>query len=271
MTQLGDLFPPAQALARQLRREIREAHGPAWSIPGAIGFARCARAGRAAGAARGRRSVRDDIAFLQYTGGTTGRPKGAILTHGNMVANVEQTAAWIGILLKEGEETVITALPLYHIFALTANLLVFLKLGGTNVLITNPRDIPRFVAELRKTRFTAITGVNTLFNALLDAPGFDAVCAASRGALKLAVAGGMAVQRIGRRALAAGDGRAARRGLRADRGLAHRVRAIRFDTARIQRQARPAAALHRGRDPRRARRRGARSARPARSACAGRR
>jgi long-chain acyl-CoA synthetase len=112
-----------------------------------------------------------------------------------MVANVEQTAVWIGIALKEGEETVVTALPLYHVFALTANLLVFVKLGGTNVLITNPRDLPRFVAELRKTRFTAITGVNTLFNALLDAPGFDRVCAANRGFLKIAVAGGMAVQR----------------------------------------------------------------------------
>lgn len=89
----------------------------------------------------------------------------------------------------------VTALPLYHIFALTANLLVFLKLGGRNILITNPRDMPRFVAELRRTRFTAITGVNTLFTALLDAPGFDEVCAANRGALKIAVAGGMAVQR----------------------------------------------------------------------------
>jgi long-chain acyl-CoA synthetase len=95
----------------------------------------------------------------------------------------------------EGEETVITALPLYHVFALTANLFVFVKLGGRNVLITNPREISRFVAELKRTRFTVITGVNTLYRALLDAPGFDAVGTANRGALKLAVAGGMAVQR----------------------------------------------------------------------------
>ena len=112
-----------------------------------------------------------------------------------MVANVEQTAVWIAVALKEGEETVITALPLYHVFALTANLLVFMKLGGRNVLITNPRDMPRFVEELKKTRFTAITGVSTLFGALLDAPGFDEVRAANCGALKVAVAGGMSVQR----------------------------------------------------------------------------
>jgi long-chain acyl-CoA synthetase len=135
------------------------------------------------------------VAFLQYTGGTTGRPKGAILTHGNMVANVEQTAAWIGATLKEGEETVITALPLYHVFALTANLLVFVKLGGRNVLITNPRDLGAVVRELKRERFTAITGVNTLFQALLDAQGFEEVIKANRGALKIAVAGGMSVHR----------------------------------------------------------------------------
>jgi long-chain acyl-CoA synthetase len=123
-------------------------------------------------------------------------PQGVpILTHGNLVANVEQTAAWIRGTPIEGEETVITALPLYHVFALTANLLVFVKLGGKNVLITNPREISRFVAELTRTRFTVITGVNTLFGALLDAPGFDEVRTANRGALKVAVAGGMAVQR----------------------------------------------------------------------------
>lgn len=193
-TQLGDLFPPARRwlvnfAVKHVKRMVRP-----WRIPGAVDF----RSALALGARRALAKLSlgaQDIAFLQYTGGTTGRPKGAILTHGNMVANVEQTAAWIRILLKEGEETVVTALPLYHIFALTANLLVFLKLGGRNVLITNPRDLPRFVAELRRTRFTAITGVNTLFAALLDAPGFDAVCAASRGVLKVAVAGGMSVQR----------------------------------------------------------------------------
>jgi long-chain acyl-CoA synthetase len=167
---------------------------PAWSIPGATGF-REALARGARQALDGPRASAGDIAFLQYTGGTTGRAKGAILTHGNMVANVEQVAAWARGTLREGAETVITALPLYHVFALTANLLVFMKLGGQNVLITNPRDIAGFVAELRKTRFTAITGVNTLFNALLNARGFEQVAAGIRGTLKLAVAGGMAVQR----------------------------------------------------------------------------
>jgi long-chain acyl-CoA synthetase len=165
---------------------------PTWRIVGAARFRKVLALGA-------RLTVMDtgvgagDIAFLQYTGGTTGRAKGAILTHGNIVANVEQVAAWGAGTLKEGAETVITALPLYHVFALTANLLYFMKLGGTNVLITNPRDIPGFVAELAKTRYTAITGVNTLFNALLNAPGFEK--AAGRGVLKLSVAGGMAVQR----------------------------------------------------------------------------
>jgi long-chain acyl-CoA synthetase len=193
-TQVGDLFAPGKRwfvnfVVKRVKRMV-----PRWHIPGAFSFPDAL----AVGGEHVLDEVSlgpDDVAFLQYTGGTTGRPRGAILTHGNMVANVEQTVAWIGGTLKEGEETVITALPLYHIFALTANLFVFVKLGGKNVLITNPRDIPQFVAELKRTRFTAITGVNTLFKALLDAPGFDEVRAANRGRLKVAVAGGMAVQR----------------------------------------------------------------------------
>lgn len=193
-TRVGDLFPlPKRWLANFVVKYVKRLVPP-WRMPDAIGFRNAL--DRGAGKTLGEIDIGpDDIAFLQYTGGTTGRAKGAILTHGNMVANVEQTAVWIGIALKEGKETVVTALPLYHIFALTANMLVFLKLGGENVLITNPRDIPGFVAELKKIRFTAITGVNTLFNALLDAKEFDEVCAANRGVLKVAVAGGMAVQR----------------------------------------------------------------------------
>jgi long-chain acyl-CoA synthetase len=191
-TQVGDLFPPVKRtlvnfVVKRVKRLV-----PAWLIPGATRF----REALARGAKQALEDVAmgpGDIAFLQYTGGTTGRAKGAILTHGNIVANVEQVAAWGAGTLKEGSETVITALPLYHVFALTANLLYFMKLGGTNVLITNPRDIPGFVAELGKTRYTAITGVNTLFNALLNAAGFEK--AAGRGVLKLSVAGGMAVQR----------------------------------------------------------------------------
>ena len=116
----------------------------------------------------------EDLAFLQYTGGTTGVAKGAMLTHGNMVANVEQATAWMGPYLSNGEETVITALPLYHIFALTANCFAFVKIGGLNYLITNPRDMAGFVRELSNVRFTGITGVNTLFNGLLNTPGSTA-------------------------------------------------------------------------------------------------
>lgn len=136
----------------------------------------------------------DDIAFLQYTGGTTGVAKGAMLTHRNLVANMQQAHQWIAgsSKLDEGNEVVITALPLYHIFALTANGLVFMKVGGCNHLISNPRDMPGFVKELKKTRFTAFTGVNTLFNGLLNTPGFDQIDFSS---MKISLGGGMAVQR----------------------------------------------------------------------------
>jgi long-chain acyl-CoA synthetase len=135
---------------------------------------------------------RDDLAFLQYTGGTTGVAKGAMLTHGNMVANLQQTSAWIGGVLQEGCEIAVTPLPLYHVFSLTANGLLFLKWGANNHLITNPRDTAAFIGEIKHLRFTAITGVSTLFNALLEAPSIHEVDAS---ALKLAVAGGMAVHR----------------------------------------------------------------------------
>ncbi|NDY94807.1 AMP-binding protein [Wenzhouxiangella limi] len=134
----------------------------------------------------------DDLAFLQYTGGTTGVSKGAMLTHGNMVANMQQSSAWLGNDIEMGQEIIITALPLYHIFALTANCFVFLKFGGRNVFITNPRDMAGFVKELGKEKFTAITGVNTLFNGLLHAPGFSDL---DFSHLKLTLGGGMAVQR----------------------------------------------------------------------------
>jgi len=134
----------------------------------------------------------DDLAFLQYTGGTTGLSKGAMLTHRNMVANLQQAKAAISPLLEEGGELVVTALPLYHIFALTANCLTFFTMGGTNLLITNPRDMPNFVKELSKYPFTAITGVNTLFNGLLNTPGFSEL---NFSTLKMSLGGGMAVQR----------------------------------------------------------------------------
>jgi len=134
----------------------------------------------------------DDIAFLQYTGGTTGVAKGAMLSHRNMVANLEQVSACITPIMSDGEEVIITALPLYHIFALTANCLTFIKHGGKNVLITNPRDMPNFVKELNKYPFSMISGVNTLFNGLLNTKGFKDVNFSN---LKVALGGGMAVQK----------------------------------------------------------------------------
>ena len=190
-TQVGDMLPFARALlvnfvVKHVKRMV-----PDWNIELAADF----RAALSIGSRHTLQDVeltQDDIAFLQYTGGTTGVAKGAILTHGNMVANLEQAYAWISKTLEEGSETVITALPLYHVFALTANLLTFFKIGAHNVLITNPRDIEGFVKELKKVPFTVITGVNTLFNALLNAPGFGAV---GTGAIKVALGGGAAVQR----------------------------------------------------------------------------
>lgn len=134
-----------------------------------------------------------DKAFFQYTGGTTGISKGAILTHANMLANIEQAASWISPVIEEGKEIVITALPLYHIFSLLANCLTFMRVGGLNVLITNPRDIKGFVQTLSRHSFTAITGVNTLFKALLNNTTF---CAFRFTQLKIALAGGMAVQHV---------------------------------------------------------------------------
>lgn len=134
----------------------------------------------------------DDLAFLQYTGGTTGVAKGAMLSHGNMVANMLQAATWVSKSVTEGEETIVTALPLYHIFSLTANCLTFMRLGGLNWLITNPRDMPGFVKELKASHFTALTGVNTLFNGLLNTPGFAEL---DFSRLHLVLGGGMAVQR----------------------------------------------------------------------------
>ncbi|WP_143961534.1 AMP-binding protein [Litoribacter populi] len=136
--------------------------------------------------------VASDAAFLQYTGGTTGVSKGAELTHANIIANMQQISAWMTPKLKENRETVITALPLYHIFALTVNCLAMLKIGAHNVLITNPRDMPAFIKEMSKHKFSVITGVNTLYNGLLNQEAFRNLDFSS---LRVAVGGGMAVQK----------------------------------------------------------------------------
>ena len=190
-TGLGDMvgFPKGSIINFVLKYVKKLV--PDYDIPGAVRFGQTLKLGRAhklptididAG----------DIAFLQYTGGTTGISKGAMLTHRNLVANMQQAGVWVGTGLDYGNESIITALPLYHIFALTANCLVFMKLGGLNHLISNPRDMPAFVKILKGTRFTAITGVNTLFNGLLNTPGFDEVDFSN---LKMTLGGGMAVQR----------------------------------------------------------------------------
>ena len=190
-TGLGDLVGGAKGAIMNFVLKRVKKMVPAYRLEGAVRFGDAL----ARGATLPPPAVAidaSDIAFLQYTGGTTGVAKGAMLSHRNLVANMEQAAAWVGSALRPGEEVVITALPLYHIFSLTANGLVFTKFGGLNHLITNPRDMPGFVKELRKTRFTAITGVNTLFNGLLNTPGFDQLDFSS---LRLTLGGGMAVQR----------------------------------------------------------------------------
>ncbi|MFQ5754719.1 MAG: long-chain-fatty-acid--CoA ligase [Acidiferrobacterales bacterium] len=190
-TQIGDMFPfPKSALVNFVVKRIKKMVPP-WNIRGTVRFMNALNAVNPK-ALEEVHLTHDDIAFLQYTGGTTGVAKGAMLTHGNMVANLQQASAWVGPSMDEGVEVVITALPLYHIFSLTVNCLVFLKIGAHNVLITNPRDFPAFVKELKKVKFSVITGVNTLFNALLHTPGFDEV---DFSRLKLTLGGGMQVQR----------------------------------------------------------------------------
>ena len=190
-TELGDLFPfPKRPLVNFVVKHVKKMV-PAWRIPGAVPFRQALSQG--AGQTLTDAPINhDDIAFLQYTGGTTGVSKGAMLTHGNMVANLQQASAWLSPFSKPAEETIITALPLYHIFSLTANCLTFMKVGGHNILITNPRDMPGFVKELGKVKFTVMTGVNTLFNGLLHTPGFEKLDFSS---FKIALGGGMAVQR----------------------------------------------------------------------------
>jgi len=190
VTSIGDMlgFPKRSIVNFAIRHVKRMV--PEWNVPHAIPFLRALNDGKW-------QTLEDvdvgpeDLAFLQYTGGTTGVSKGAMLSHRNMTANLAQMKAWLGQLDLQEPGTVITALPLYHIFALTVNLLSFLIRGGRNVLITNPRDFDAFVAEMKKYPFTFITGVNTLYNALLNTPGFSDI---DFGPLKGSFAGGMAAQ-----------------------------------------------------------------------------
>lgn len=191
VTQVGDALPLLKrtivnAVVKYIKKMV-----PAYNLPQAISF------NQALEKSNGKKFNpvelnHQDIAFLQYTGGTTGVAKGAMLTHGNMVSNVMQAYSWILPLNLGTQDIIVTALPLYHIFSLTANCLTFIKFGAKNILITNPRDIPGFIKEIKNSKFTAITGVNTLFNALLNNPEFASV---DFSHLKLALSGGMALQK----------------------------------------------------------------------------
>jgi long-chain acyl-CoA synthetase len=191
VTQLGDHCAPLKrVVVNFVVKHVKKLVRP-WRIGGAVAY-RDALARGAASPYSAPRLAGSDLAFLQYTGGTTGRAKGAMLTHRNMVANTLQAAAWARPFFAADAGVVVTPLPLYHVYSLTANLLCFAELGGHNLLITDPRDVRGLIALLRKTRFAIMTAVNTLFNALLHAPGFDSIDFSS---LRVCMGGGMAVQR----------------------------------------------------------------------------
>jgi long-chain acyl-CoA synthetase len=190
VTSIGEMLGLKGMLVDFVLRHVKKMI-PQWSLPGSIRLSEALAEGR-------RRKLElvpithDDIAFLQYTGGTTGVAKGAMLLHRNIIANLLQARAWLNPFLGDERHVILTPLPLYHIFSLTANCLIFMTLGAENVLITNPRDIPGFVKEMGKHRFTAFTGVNTLFNALLNNADFAKL---DFSPLRLTLGGGMAVQK----------------------------------------------------------------------------
>ncbi|HBH25196.1 MAG TPA: long-chain-fatty-acid--CoA ligase [Cytophagales bacterium] len=192
ITEIGDLLGGIKGLVvnfvvKNVRKMV-----PSYKISGAIKYNDVLKKGKPA--KYNRPAIKnEEIAFLQYTGGTTGVSKGAMLSHRNIIANMEQISAWMLPKLEERKETMITALPMYHIFALTVNCLAMFKIGAKNVLITNPRDLPTFIKELKKHPFTVMTGVNTLFKGLLNNPEFSSV---DFSHFKIAVGGGMAVQDI---------------------------------------------------------------------------
>lgn len=190
-TELGDLLGGLKGTIVNMVVKHVKKMVPAFSLPGSISLKKALSLG-AAQTYKPTKCSLEDAAFLQYTGGTTGVSKGAELTHGNIVANMQQISAWMKPKLREREEIVITALPLYHIFALTVNCLAMLKIGAHNLLITNPRDMKAFIGDLAKKRFTVFTGVNTLFNGLLNQEAFLSL---DFSGLKIAVGGGMAVQK----------------------------------------------------------------------------
>lgn len=191
VTQIGDLFPPVKRFIVNFVVKYIKKMVPAYNIPHAVALNYTLQEGKDASLHHIELN-HDTIAFLQYTGGTTGVAKGAVLTHGNMVSNVLQAYTWIKPLGVDENDIIVTALPLYHIFSLTANCLTFLKIGAKNILITNPRDVDRFIDDIKNIGFTAFTGVNTLYNLLLNHPRFTEI---NFSKLKLALSGGMALQK----------------------------------------------------------------------------
>jgi len=190
-TKMGDMLPPLKGLLINIVVKHIKKMVPAFKLDNAVNFKRALKLG----SQHRFQTVpgkHEDVAFLQYTGGTTGVSKGAVLTNKNMVANMQQASAWIKDFIGEKKGTIITALPLYHIFSLTANCLVFMRFGWCNYLITNPRDINGFVKELKSVDFNVLTGVNTLFNGLLNHPDFKNL---DWSKFSFALGGGMAVQR----------------------------------------------------------------------------
>lgn len=190
VTELGDMFPTVKKLLVNSVVKYVKRMVPKYSLPTANSFITCLEEGKQFDY-KAVESKREDIAFLQYTGGTTGVAKGAMLTHGNIIANMNQIFAWMAPKFVNGKEIIITPLPLYHIFSLTVNCLALMCYGGQNILITNPRDIPDFIKTLKRYPFTVLTGVNTLFNALLANKDFANV---DFSHVKLSVAGAMALQ-----------------------------------------------------------------------------
>ncbi|MCD6044458.1 MAG: acyl-CoA synthetase (AMP-forming)/AMP-acid ligase, partial [Burkholderiales bacterium] len=188
VTSLGEMLGVKGLIVNLVVRKVKKMVPP-YDLPGSVSFK------ETLSQSSSLKTIplgHDDIAYLQYTGGTTGVSKGAVLTHRNVIAALLQYKAWLGPATGDTRQVIITALPLYHIFSLTVNSLNMMVIGGENILITNPRDIPGFVKELAKHKFTIITGVNTLFNALLNHPDFAKLDFSS---MKLAVGGGMAVQK----------------------------------------------------------------------------
>lgn len=192
ITYVGDFLSLPRAWVMHLVLKYYYKKIPVWDLPNAVMLKDALKKGRTH-AFVPPQIHNEDIAFLQYTGGTTGVSKGAVLTHRNIISNLQQADAWFSDVLIAGHEVTLTALPLYHIFSLTANCMLMIRLGGLNVLIANPRDIPGMVKEMKKFQFTTITGVNTLFNGLLKDPGFARL---DFSKLHLTLGGGMAVQQV---------------------------------------------------------------------------